>query len=83
MAALGLSTHHRVSSLSIKPSHYTHKHILQGQQVFHLLQPLDLQPGDRVEGTVEMVRQKDNPRLYEVGRQDRIGLPLRTCFFLI
>lgn len=41
--------------------------------MFHLLQPLDLQPGDRVEGTVEMVRQKDNPRLYEVGRQDWVA----------
>lgn len=40
--------------------------LIQGQQVFHLPQPLDLQRGDKIEGTMAMVRQKDNPRLYEV-----------------
>ncbi len=34
--------------------------------MFHLLEPLDLQPGDRVEGSFAMLRQKENPRLYEV-----------------
>lgn len=34
--------------------------------MFYLLEPLDLQAGDRLEGTVGMNRQADNPRLYEV-----------------
>jgi hypothetical protein len=35
-------------------------------QVFYLLEPLDLNAGDRLEGTVAMTRQADNARLYDV-----------------
>lgn len=34
--------------------------------MFYLLEPLDLNAGDRLEGTVAMTRQADNPRLYDV-----------------
>jgi len=41
---------------------YTH----WGQQVFHLVEGLELNPGDALEGTVSMGRQEGNARLYEV-----------------
>lgn len=41
---------------------YTH----WGQQVFHLVKGLELNPGDVLEGTVSMGRQEENARLYEV-----------------
>lgn len=37
-----------------------------GQQVFYFPSPFDLQPGDTVSGTVRMVRQEENERLYDV-----------------
>lgn len=41
---------------------YTH----WGQQVFFLEDPIELDPGDTVSGTMDMVRQKDSERLYDV-----------------
>jgi protein arginine N-methyltransferase 1 len=41
---------------------YTH----WGQQVFYFQDPVDLSPGDSLEGTLKMYRTKDNSRLYKV-----------------
>jgi hypothetical protein len=41
-----------------RPSH--------GSQAFYLPEAVDVDAGDRIEGTVTMTRQAENPRLYDV-----------------
>lgn len=50
-----LSTHPKMG--------YTH----WGQQVFYLLDPLEVKPGDTLRGTIKMFRTEENTRLYHVG----------------